>query len=286
MRVENTCKKFYNQTHFLDQPRLLDAKKIRQERHNLFHHLIVSEKHKIMYCSIPNIASSNMKRIFLVLNGIYSDVRHVNISMMNEEITRLEKFRGRQVSNMFRIYYKIMLVRDPFERLVSAYRNKWLGKHNPDLFSTLGKMIVRRYRFNDSKSADPKGDDVKFIEYVRYLIDNPSKDVNEHWMSYHDLCRPCDVNYDFIGSIDTLSRDVSHAMGQINVDKTKYYIKPVTSKTALIGTKNVIANFLKQLPKKDFNALVEKFRFDHQLFGYEIPNYGKLDKIYNSSTKS
>ena len=273
MRVENTCKKFYNQTHFLDQPRLLDAKKIRQERHNLFHHLIVSEKHKIMYCSIPNIASSNMKRIFLVLNGIYSDVRHVNISMMNEEITRLEKFRGRQVSNMFRIYYKIMLVRDPFERLVSAYRNKWLGKENAELHSTLGKMIVRRYRFNDSKSADPKGDDVKFIEYVRYLIDNPSKDVNEHWMSYHDLCRPCDVNYDFIGSIDTLSRDVSHAMGQINVDQTT-----VTDKTALIGTKNVIANFLKQLPKKDFDALVEKFRFDHQLFGYEIPNYGKLHK--------
>ena len=273
MRVENTCKKFYNQTHFLDQPRLLDAKKIRQERHNLFHHLIVSEKHKIMYCSIPNIASSNMKRIFLVLNGIYSDVRHVNISMMNEEITRLEKFRGRQVSNMFRIYYKIMLVRDPFERLVSAYRNKWLGKENAELHSTLGKMIVRRYRFNDSKSADPKGDDVKFIEYVRYLIDNPSKDVNEHWMSYHDLCRPCDVNYDFIGSIDTLSRDVSHAMGQINVDQTT-----VTGKTALIGTKNVIANFLKQLPKKDFDALVEKFRFDHQLFGYEIPNYGKLHK--------
>ena len=286
-QIEKTCKKFNKQSNLFDHLPWND-KKIKLEKRNILHHLIVSDKHKVMYCFIPKIACSNMKRIFLVLNGVYSDIRLVNVSMMNREVTRLDNkaFRPKQVFTMLKDYYKFMLVRDPFERLVSAYRNKWLGKHNPDLFSTLGKMIVRRYRFNDSKTADPKGDDVKFIEYVRYLIDNPSKDVNEHWMSYHDLCRPCDVNYDFIGSIDTLSRDVSHAMGQINVDKTKYYIKPVTSKTALIGTKNVIANFLKQLPKKDFDALVEKFRFDHQLFGYEIPNYGKLDKRYNSNTKS
>ena len=271
----------------MDQPRRWNDKEIKQEKHNLFHHLIVSEKHKVMYCFIPKIACSNMKRIFLVLNGVYSDIKHVNVSMMNKEITRLDNkaFTTSQVFTMFKNYYKIMLVRDPFERLVSAYRNKLLNKQSVAFHSTPGKMIVRRYRFNDSKSADPKGDDVKFIEYVRYLIDNPSKEVNEHWMSYHDLCRPCDVNYDFIGSIDTLSRDVSHAMGQINVDKTKYYINPV-GKTALVGTKNVIANFFKQLPKKDFSALVEKFRFDHQLFGYEIPNYGKLHKRNNSNTKS
>ena len=248
----------------------------------------MSEKHKVMYCFIPKIACSNMKRIFLVLNGVYSDVRHVNVSMMNREVTRLDNkmFKTGQVFNMFKNYYKFMLVRDPFERLVSAYRNKFLNKQYVQFHSTAGKMIVRRYRFNDSESADPKGDDVKFIEYVRYLIDNPSKDVNEHWMSYHDLCRPCDVNYDFIGSIDTLSRDVSHAMGKINVDQTKYCIKPVARKTPLIGTKNVIENFLKRLPKKDFNALVEKFRFDHQLFGYAIPDYGKLHKRYNSKTKT
>ena len=153
-----------------------------------------------MYCFIPKIACSNMKRIFLVLNGVYSNVRHVNVSMINKEVTRLDNkmFKTRQIFDMFKNYYKFMLVRDPFERLVSAYRNKLLNKQSVAFHSTPGKMIVRRYRFNDSKSADPKGDDVKFIEYVRYLIDNPSKEVNEHWMSYHDLCRPCDINYDFM----------------------------------------------------------------------------------------
>ena len=66
-------------------------------------------------------------------------------------------------------------------------------------------------------------------------------------------------------------------MGQINVDKAKYYIKP-EGKTALLGTKNVTANFLKELPEKDFNALVEKFRFDHQLLAMQFLTTGNYIK--------
>ena len=254
-------------------------------RFNVLHHLVVNEKHKVLYCFIPKIACSNMKRIFLVLAGLYPNIKKVNISNCHTEILRLRGFKKNQIKNMLNDYYKFMLVRDPFERLVSAYRNKWLGKENVQLHATLGKAIVRRYRFNDSEDIDPRGDDVRFTEYIRYIIDTPSENLNEHWMPYNDLCRPCEVNYDFIGSIDTVSRDVTHVMRQINVDETKYYLKPA-GEGSLIRTKESTAKYLKELPEKVFNDLVNKFRLDHELFGYAIPDYNDLHTRYDMTVKN
>ena len=41
-------------------------KKSRLERFNLFHHVIVNEKHKVLFCFIPKVGCSNMKSMIII----------------------------------------------------------------------------------------------------------------------------------------------------------------------------------------------------------------------------
>ena len=120
---------------------------------------------------------------------------------------------------------------------------------------------------------------MSFTEFVQYLTDNPPWDVNEHWMPYEDLCRPCNIQYDFIGSIDTLKRDVIHAMRQIPANETKYHM-PKNQWFATDQSKTNSSRLLKELPRKYFDKLLAFFKRDHELFGYPLPEYETLDKRY------
>ena len=183
-----------------------------------------------------------------------------------------------------------MIVRDPFERLVSAYRNKFQNKTAinytmdtiPDKsfmkrMQNNRKRIIEKYRYNYTRTVEAE-DSVSFIEYVRHLIDTPPWEVNEHWMPYEDLCRPCNVNYDFIGSVDTLERDVTHVMRQIYANETKYRV--VYTGDVLTKTKQTTVRFLKGLSQKYFDQLLAIHKTDFELFGYPVPQYKTLHKHY------
>ena len=234
----------------------------------------------------------------MVMDGLYPSVEKVSSREAHRRtILSMDdkKFTEKQRRDMLKNFYKFMIVRDPFERLVSAYRNKFQNKalNNTktaqkgddsifiEYIRGLGKEIIKKYRYNSTKTIETGTNIVSFTEYVRYLIDTPPWAVNEHWMPYEDLCRPCNVNYDFIGSIDTLERDVAHVMRQIHANETKYHL--THTNRALTKTKRTIAGFFKQLPQKYFDQLLAIRKTDFELFGYPVPDYKTLDKHYQAS---
>ena len=48
-----------------------------QQRRNLYRHLIVNEEHKVIYCQIPKVVCTQVKRIFQALNANYQSVNKV-----------------------------------------------------------------------------------------------------------------------------------------------------------------------------------------------------------------
>ena len=84
-------------------------------------------------------------------------------------------------------WLKMLVVREPFQRLLSAYRNK-IEPNRTDYFGQTSKKIAKKYG-NSDRSAT-------FSEFLMFYIDE--EEPNEHWASFASLAQPCRYNYKYI----------------------------------------------------------------------------------------
>lgn len=236
-----------------------------QQRKTLLQHVLVSERHRFLYCYVPKVACSNWKRVLKVLSGALESV-HVPLKMDHKrDLLFLADLPPEQIRYRLQHYFKFLFVRDPMERLLSAYRNKF-GEIQ-EYQRKYGAEIVRRYRKNPGKAV---GDDVTFAEFVRYLLDEDVERMNEHWMPVYNLCQPCAVAYDFIGSYERLQEDARFVLQrvaappQVQFPQRQTWYRPVTPQT--------LQYYLCSLPPRLLSELLPKYILDFSLFSYPLPN--------------
>ncbi|OXB56126.1 hypothetical protein ASZ78_011710 [Callipepla squamata] len=235
------------------------------QRRTVLRHLLVSDKYRFLYCYVPKVACSNWKRILKVLDGALESV-DVKLKMDHKsDLVFLGDMRPDEINYRLKNYYKFIFVRNPAERLLSAYRNKF-GEIK-EYQQKYGVEIVRRYRKNGGKSA---GDDVTFSEFLRYLLDEDVERMNEHWMPIYNLCQPCAVRYDFIGSYERLNEDANHVLEEVQApsfvrfpERQSWY-KPVTAET--------LHYYLCNTQRRLIKELLPKYILDFTLFAYPLPN--------------
>ncbi|XP_029285685.1 carbohydrate sulfotransferase 14 [Cottoperca gobio] len=238
------------------------------QRKTLLQHILVNDQHHFLYCYVPKVACSNWKRVLKVLNGALESV-HVKIKMDHQsDLLFLSSLKPEEINYRLKHYFKFMFVREPMERLLSAYRNKFGEIESYQ--KKYGVEIVKRYRKSRAKDASVTGDDVTFAEFVRYLLDEDAERMNEHWMPVYNLCQPCAVSYDFIGSYEHLERDSEFVLQRIGAPphvrfpERQTWYKPVTTET--------LHYYLCTLPQKLLRELLPKYILDFSLYAYPLPN--------------
>lgn len=95
-------------------------------------------------------------------------------------------------------YTKFLFVRDPFVRLVSAFRDKF-QKRNDAVYRRTGRRILRKYAnvTDPPPSVDEAFDSglrVSFPDFVRFLVDPETEEAEpfeSHWRQMYRLCHPC-----------------------------------------------------------------------------------------------
>ncbi|XP_078602682.1 carbohydrate sulfotransferase 14-like [Branchiostoma floridae x Branchiostoma japonicum] len=242
------------------------------EQKTLFRHIIVNDKYKFLYCYIPKVACSNWKKVIKVLDGKIEHVEKKVKMDHRKDLVFLSDLPPDQVQRRLESYYKFMFVRDPTQRLLSAYRDKFANKAIVDFPLRYGKDIIRKYRANAPENVN--GTDVTFSEFVHYLSDTDPRDMNEHWQPFTKLCQPCSIQYDFIGTQENLEADADHvlrAVGappSIRFPRRQPWYKPTD--------KNVLRQYLSEVPPQFLKDLIPKYSMDYMMFAYPIP---ELDTI-------
>lgn len=209
-------------------------------------------------------------------------------SLMNVTLTSSQRLR------MMHTYYKFMIVRNPLERIVSGYRNKIeppLSFEKQDHFPhKVKKEILMRFRLGDflqwqkiSKTHE-HNITVSFPEFVRYLIDTPSEDLNEHFRSSMDICHPCIVNYDFYGNFRNYSHDSQALIKKFKADPRFYRDESLHSAGG--QTSQLLSYYYNQLTSREkvkllgvwydelafYYTLYPSERFNHDsLLGIDLP---------------
>jgi Sulfotransferase family len=83
----------------------------------------------------------------------------------------LYSFSPVDIQNRLQTYFKFMFVRDPLDRLLSAYYDKFVRINGTYFTERYGRRIITKYRRNATEESLAFGHDVRLDEFVKYLID-------------------------------------------------------------------------------------------------------------------
>ena len=93
----------------------------------------------------------------------------------------------------FNKYWKFFFVRNPLDRLISAWRNKLIRRN--ELFNkAFGKTIIGKFRQNATVEDIERGYPVTLMEFFLYLASQKQPQLfNPHWRPAYFLCDPCAI---------------------------------------------------------------------------------------------
>jgi len=235
-----------------------------------------------VYCMVSKVACTSWRRTLVMLSGKFQ--RPVEISKIVQIIGSNNYVKGlAYVPAAYRNwrfrdsrYFTFMFVREPLERLVSAYRDKVVEDPKYDNLDT---QIVRKYRPHDY-NASLKRYNVTFAEFVRYVLDQHAagKVLDRHWIPQNELCRVCKLRWDFVGHHETLHEDADYVVSQLksrimDVEQSRR-VANITFPADSGHRKS--SDFLQQMyanvPAAHVEALYELYAGDYALFGFKRPN--------------
>ena len=174
-------------------------------------------------------------------------------------------------------YYKIAWTRNPYQRLVSAYQDKIaITGHG----LRRGEGFLEKLRTRELLAKKEGYGPYSFQALISYLNSflNRSADMsglNPHFSTYYALCRPCEVQYNFIGSTDTLEEDADFIFKYIlHTNLTTDYlldkkVGPSSSRSQHKSTKDITAQFYNETSESLRSALRKWLLPDCLLFGYD-----------------
>ncbi len=106
--------------------------------------------------------------------------------------------------------YKFIFVREPMERLASCYLDKFVHNEAPILinYRRRVKTFINRQILN--KTTTTPDESVSFEEFLQYILKRPDSAENfaSHWIPYYKVCFPRQINYNFIGKLDSSMTDL------------------------------------------------------------------------------
>ena len=174
------------------------------------------------------------------------------------------QFQKKDVIQRINDYTKFVIVREPMERLLSAFKNKFEAETiDADNFrKAYGPHMMQLTR--DKSEIPASGEGIQFWEFMKYIATVNSSFLQEHWALYNNLCFPCIMDYDFIGKYNTIEVDSNYILQEIGAPSHIRF--PTFNPTK---TKEALSVYLNTVPKDIQNKVKEVFKPDYEIFGYD-----------------
>jgi len=218
--------------------------------------ILVLKSHSTVYFAIPKNANSSMKVFLSKYLGTSSDA-DVALHTVNYENAKLKE-EGAMVdksgASKCKGYFKFAIVRNPWDRLVSAYRDK-----------------IRQPGYSDSEITDGLHEGLwsfgrmfragmKFDDFVTSIMNIPDYISDRHFRSQYsyiyDESGTCLVDY--IGRYELLGDALSHIGQQIGISFADFpHVRPSSR-----------SPYTDYYTPKTRDLIAQRYATDLALFGY------------------
>ena len=169
-----------------------------------------------------------------------------------------------------------LIARNPFERLVSGYRNKFLRPdHNLSNKYQVIKDILVKYRnqtYNKINITLKSYEEPTFTEFVRYILDESraGNRLDEHWAPVYSFCNPCQLNFTHIIKFETFDRDTSIVLEKAHMSQYLPASGTVQENVSKGKSISLVNKYLNELPLELQKELYDMYEIDFDLFGYTV----------------
>ena len=242
---------------------------------------IVSDKHRVIFCYVPKVASSNIRRTLMIMEGVIDkpqpgDISHQELQQNFRKLKSVDSYSSVKADFRFRTYEKVIFVREPIERLISTFNDRFI--YTPtEYYENVSLEIINKLGIQVNS---PNKYQLKFSNFIRYLIlNNETKtQFDIHWRGYSYLCDPCKVQYSFVGKYETIDEDMNLLLKKIGADYINFPKRehfPYYNRTP---SASFIETYFRDVPFDDVRQLVKMYFNDMDLFDYKLPT--ALEQLY------
>lgn len=215
--------------------------------------LFANDQHKVIFSKIHKVASNHFTKLWKTLGGL----KHLYKESRDLCVGRVER------------YYKVIFVRHPLSRILSAYRDKF-ERHNYETFRKIAEGIKRRQRVKFPKAAKNTSS-LAFEEFIHYLVNANKNRENSHWNLISSSARVCELRYHFIGKLESLDNDLQYLLHKLRANTSLTILRAYQGYS---GEVEILRHYYGNISRPLLRRLYQAYKMDFDMFGYDMTILG------------
>ena len=233
--------------------------------------IFYNDKARLLFCSVPKVASTNWKRIIHTIMGSLSspDQETEKEKRIHKGIPHLTSLSRKESAFRQRNYFSFLFTRHPFERVFSAYRDKLKTGMDVYLYRKYNTIILQSVRNESFVEGTSKPSTLS--EFVQFLITQHKKGLsykmNPHWRPVVLLCNVCNMKYTVVGKMETIRSDSDLITDYLST-QTGLQLSLPTMRRYKNKSSSMAVDTFKEVPRKLVEQLYAVYKNDFKAFGY------------------
>nr|XP_014426444.1 carbohydrate sulfotransferase 9-like isoform X2 [Pelodiscus sinensis] len=209
-----------------------------QEAAQVLSRLAVSTKLDFLYCQVPAIGLESWEWLLEVLEEKADVTLEMPVLQPQQHGAQkqLSEYNLTVMEAMLSSYTKVLFVRDPFQRLISAFMQGLAGG-------------------------------LTFKEFVQSILSRGAQNASVEWKPLVSLCQPCLLRYDYVMMFGFLNREVPHLMHRMGLPMDVHL--PEFTDSQVQSTYSWLSEqLLSELSLKERRQLAHFYRWDFAAFQF------------------
>ncbi|XP_064081532.1 carbohydrate sulfotransferase 9-like [Macrobrachium nipponense] len=250
------------------------------------HLLYYSQRYDLLICLSAKVGSSTWKSHLLHMKGINPVTNNIHKDRWENKI-KARKILGGSLERHLATSTKVVTVRHPLDRLVSAFRDKFCDGRLVDKPQSSGHLRYfwrPAYRFLRKKKRPDGKLQITFHEFLRYVIrDQKTSGVGDrHWSRLFRGCSVCTFRYKYVMKLETYTEDLAcltylFNITEFNVHSRRHSLGVPKSPLDLSlnrterNVRQSTLHYYDDVPASLLASIFSIYKIDFEMFDYEIP---------------
>lgn len=234
---------------------------------HLIYAVKISRRHRYVYMDNPKTGCSSLKSALVQLeeSNYANGLDHYNWQTFHDPavspLLRLNDLRyPTTLSKLTEEGYRfITFVRNPYNRLVSCYRDKILRKKPQKL------EIMKCLGYFDSPINTP----ISFAEFVTAVSAQSDRDMNPHWRVQSSQILYGILDYTFIGRFERYDDDFRECFLKLGIPENEVPEARHLNRTKIGSSEHCDQYYTKELQRRVYQRYIQDFK--NFGYAYDLP---------------